>query len=515
LALLLFAVTCAAITATRIVNTTLGPVAGFDEGPVSIFRNIPYGEDTAKTRFKPPNPAKPWTELKSCVDRGNIALQPFNVTIPGQSQSEDCLNLNVFASQNDEGMRPVLVWLHPGDYDHDSGNNVKYDGRDLAVKRNAIVITINHRLGGFGFLYLGNTGKEYEQGNAGLLDIVLALKWVQDNINNFGGDKDKVTLFGQGGGAAKISTLMAMPAAKGLFRSVWLMSGHQITGRTKLHAQQTADEILAQVVGSSREEKLKNLDTMPTEQLQKLFAGIGTRWTPLIDGTTLLRDPFSPNAPEESRSVSMMMSSTYDETRSTLGKDHPQLFNLQWDQVPVQLDIFASNFLGGLNTTTLTAQYREQDPDSSPSDVFFHITTTAMFWHPMLIQAEARARQTGAAPIWIYYFDWRSPAQGGKWGAGHGYDLPFVFAEQESFPETAGWPQTYELMEWLSRALVFFARDGKPELQRVENIKEWPTYTIPSRQSVLFDNTYVMLRKDDRAWERKLFENVTYVQPGT
>jgi para-nitrobenzyl esterase len=423
------------------------------------------------------------------------------------------LNLNIYAGEIDDGLRPVLVWLHPGGYDKNSANDERYDGTNLCLKRNVVVVTINHRLNGFGYMYLGGISPEYEQGNVGQLDIALALKWIRNNIHSFGGDKDSITLFGQAGGGSKISTLLAMPAAKGLFHRAWTMSGQQITGRTVQHAEQTTETILEQVEGSTPEEKLETLQNMSTDELRRTMGDSETQWTPVVDGISLPRDPFSPTAPELSRDVPMVLGNTYDETRNVFGSSQERFFNLTWDYVSVELDKAVRPYLGNLSSDDVVAQYRKNYPKYSPSDVFFAATTACRSWHSMLIEADTRARQTGGAPVWVYYFNWTSPYADGKWGASHGIDVPFVFANPDSTVETRGFMGAEEMGEWLSRGLTYFARDGKPHVPRTST--HWAPYTIQERKALLFGNWAIDEISDDRSWERKLFENVPYLQPGT
>src|ERR1700744_492631 len=221
-----------AATESTLVNTTNGPITGFLDGTVKVYKNIPYGRDTTTTRFQPPKTPTPWTAPLNCSTYGNIAPQPLNQKVAGRVQSEDCLNLNVWTPALDSARRPVLVWFHGGGYEHMTSNDDMYDGARLARKRDVVVVTVNHRLNGFGYMYLGGASADFAAGNVGQLDLVLALQWVQDNIERFGGGGRSVTIFGQSGGGAKCATLMAMPAAKGLFHRVWTMSGQQITGRT-------------------------------------------------------------------------------------------------------------------------------------------------------------------------------------------------------------------------------------------------------------------------------------------
>jgi para-nitrobenzyl esterase len=412
-----------AIVATDIVQTTNGPVIGFASGgnsSVQVFKNIPYGADTSKTRFTPPSPPIKWTQPKNCTAFGPAAPQPAGREIPGLTQSEDCLNLNIWTPALDNKTRPVLVWFHGGGYDSMTSNSATYDGTKLAAKRDVVLVTVNHRLGGFGYMYLGLLNPYYRRGNPGQLDLILALEWVRDNIEMFGGDKNSVTIFGQSGGGAKCATLMAMPEAKGLFHRVWTMSGQQITGRTMRHANETTLQVLGKMEGGgSPREKLSKLFTMPIDELRKIMAGQGNGWTPVVDGVTLPVDPFFPTANEQSRKIPMVIGNTYDETRSLLGGPSSKYFQLKWEEVPDELEKTVRQFLGNMSTSDVVSAYRKEYPAYSPSDVFFSATTAARSWKSMLVEAESRAKQI-ASPLWVYYYRWKSPLEGGKMGAAHG-----------------------------------------------------------------------------------------------
>ncbi len=256
-------------------KTRYGTISGTLEDGINVFRSIPYGADTAPVRFQAPLPPTPWTGVKvlrrlhharaathgAARPQGSIRAQPRSgrhaaagsrprVAPEAGVESEDCLHLNVFTpALRDHRKRPVLVYFHGGAYNNGSVNSPLYDGKRLCHRGDVVVVTVNHRLNAFGFLYLaGIDPKQYpDSGNVGMLDLVLALKWVRENIAEFGGDASRVLIFGQSGGGAKCATLMAMPAGHGLFHRVMTMSGQQVKGasidiaskRTEVDAGQT------------------------------------------------------------------------------------------------------------------------------------------------------------------------------------------------------------------------------------------------------------------------------------
>jgi para-nitrobenzyl esterase len=502
---------------TVAVQTTNGPITGYVDPTTSvqIFKNVPFGADTATTRFKAPKPPPPWVEPKACIEYGNVAPQPWNQKIAGRVQSEDCLNLNLWTPALDGKKRPVLVWFHGGGYEHMTSNDPTYEGTKLASKRDVVVVTVNHRLNGFGYMYLGGVSDEFKVGNPGQADLILALQWIQDNIEKFGGNKDSVLIFGQSGGGAKCATLMAQPDAKGLFHRVWTMSGQQITGRTRFHAEQTAREVLANAGGANPVEQLSNLLKMPMEDIRKAMGGGGQKWTPLVDGISLPRDPFYPTANEQSKDIPMVIGNTYDETRSLIGSNKRNYFNLTWDAVPQTLETTVKSFIGNMSGDYIVTEYRKQYPQYSPSDVFFAASTAARSWKSMVVESDIRAKQPNS-PLWVYYLRWKSPFEGGKWGAAHAFDIPLVFANSDAMKQTKG-SQTADLLgEEVSKLITNFARTGEPGLglEKEPGIPAWPRYTIEGRKSMIFDEI-LEIHDDDRGWERKFFEGVEYIQPGT
>ena len=304
------------------VDTSAGKIRGLVIDKVNAFKGIPYGASTdGDRRFLPPVKPEGWTGIKDTLEWGPEAPQvsphteipEVRATIPGTGMSEDCLRLNVWTAgfgRNDK--RPVMVWLHGGGFTSGNGSYTMYDGTNLAKKRDVVAVTINHRLNSFGFLHLAGIGgaKFAQASNVGMLDAIAALQWVHDNIANFGGDPNNVTIFGQSGGAGKVSTLLAMPGAKGLFHRAIVQSGSNLKGVSVADATKSAQALMAKL-------NVKTADDLQQVPMDQLIAATtatqGLRLAPVVDGHTLPRDPFSPDAPAQSADVPVLLGTTETE----------------------------------------------------------------------------------------------------------------------------------------------------------------------------------------------------------
>ena len=513
-----------------VAATNSGSVRGFINEGVFVFKGIPYGDDTALHRFQPPTRPVPWVGVRDAVAFGPQAPQatPSQVPRAGRGMfspldeispvnSEDCLHLNVWTpGLRDNGRRPVMVYLHGGGYSNSSSNGPVYDGVRLVKRGDVVVVTLNHRLNLFGYLYLAQIGGSTfaDSGNVGQLDLILALEWVRDNIGEFGGDPRNVMIFGQSGGGAKCATLMAMPRARSLFHRVATMSGQQLTATTPEHATATAQTVLAAL--GVNQKSLGDLRDPLKFPMEKLVAAsrVGTYYGPVHDGRALPRDPFSPEAPLLSSRIPMMLGSTHDETRILVGSGNSSLFALSWAEVPSRLEEFRP-FLGTLKTETIVALYRQWYPAYSPTDVFFSATTAFRSWHGLVLESERRAAQPGLkgpGPTWVYEFDWKSPVDGGKWGATHGLDIPFAFdTVQSARSMTGSSPEAQALASQMSDTFIAFARNGDPNNSA---IPKWPRFDLTSRATLCWD-TQSETKNDPRGDERRLLSQVPYVQPGT
>jgi len=505
-----------------IAITTAGKVRGFVDSGVNVFKGIPYGDDTSKHRFMPPARPLPWAGQRDALAFGPQAPQPIHART-GRStfspldeenpiNSEDCLHLNVWtAGLRDGRKRPVMVYIHGGAYSSSSSNGPVYDGVRLVKRGDVVVVTLNHRLNLFGYLYLAKLGGPHfaDSGNVGQLDLVLALEWVRDNIAEFGGDPSRVLIFGQSGGGAKCATLMAMPVARGLFHRVITMSGQQLTATVPEHATATSEAVLT-ALGLTHA-TIDDIRDPAKVSMERLIAATraGKYFGPVHDGRTLPNDPFSPAAPALSADVPMVLGNAHDETRLLIGSANPALFSLTWEQLPAELEHYRQ-FLGTFKTEEIVTDYRRWYPSYSPSDVFFAVTTAFRSWHGMVIESERRAEQHG--PTWAYNFAWRSPVDGGRWGAPHTMDIPFAFDNVKlAGPMTGGGPDAQKVADQVSETFIAFARTGDPNNR---SIPRWPHFDLEHRATMIWDLT-ARVEDDPRGEERKLIEQATYVQPGT
>ncbi len=513
LALSNFLPATAAFTASSshsVATTRAGKVGGVRVDGVHVFRGVPYGADTRRRRFRAASPPDAWKGVRDALEYGPACPQPD----AREPISEDCLHLNVWTpALRDQGKRPVLVYFHGGEFSSGSGSSALYDGVRLCKRGDVVVVTVNHRLNVFGHLYLARiAGEAYAMsGNVGVLDLVQALTWVRDHAQEFGGDPDCVSVFGQSGGGAKIATLMAMPAARGSFHRAMTMSGQQITASGPRSATLRAHACLATMkIAPTDIDALLSLDTQAlidaTHAADPTLAGRSVYFGPVLDQRVLPRHPFYPDAPPQSRDIPMIIGNTRDETRAFYHGD-PNVHALTWEQLPERL--LAAVHVD-IDPDYVIAEYRKFYPQYSATEVFFAATTAGRSWRGAIIEAELRAAQ--GAPVYAYQLNYRSPLDGGRYGAMHGMDIPLVFdnvAQPGSL--TGAGSDAQKTADYMSSALLAFARTGNPDHA---GLPEWPPYTPSDRATMLFD-AEPKLAHDPRGAERRLFAQVPYIQRGT
>jgi len=531
-----FAGAASASADSPIAKTQYGKISGALEDGINVFLSIPYGADTAPVRFQAPLPPTPWTGIKTCDTfttrapqlialRGLAnfssapSLGPAGMTPPGSRprvapeagiQSEDCLHLNVFTpGLRDHRKRPVLVYFHGGAYNNGSVNSPLYDGKHLCRRGEVVVVTVNHRLNAFGFLYLAAIDpKQYpDSGNVGMLDLVLALKWVRDNIAEFGGDASRVLIFGQSGGGAKCATLMAMPLAHGLFHRVMTMSGQQVMGASIEIASKRTDAMLDKL-GISKA-NLTDLKPMPWEKIQAAAAATSSDWLPVVDHVVLPRNPFTPDAPPLSEHVPMILGNTHDETAV------PWRGTLTWADAPTALHNAVAIYLGPYTAEQVIAKYRTFYPDKSPIDIVVAAATAFRAWPGQVLEAERRARNPQSQPrTWVYQMNWHRNAPGAR--AMHTIDIPFMFDNLDAAPGQIGTsPEdlaaAQPLADAMSGMLIHYAATGNPNHP---GLPAWPAYDLKQRNTMIWDNP-PRIEQDPRGEERRYAAGSPYRQPGT
>lgn len=487
-----------------------GRLAGQTEDGIHVFRGIAYGADTAPRRFQPALPELPWRGVRDALEYGAAAPQAGSDG-PG---SEDCLYLNIWTpALRDGGKRPILLYIHGGAYNNGSGSDPLYDGGNLARRGDAVVVTVNHRLNLFGYLYLAQLGDTSlaDSGNVGQLDLIQALHWIRQHAAEFGADADNITVFGQSGGGAKIATLMAMPAAKGLFHRAWTMSGQQVTAAGPRAATQRTQLVLGHF-GVTDPDALRSMPAAKLLEAVKLrdpsrVESTGLYLGPVLDARNLPVHPFWPEAPAQSAHIPMVIGNTHDETRAFLGND-PGNHTLTWDDLPARLE---TQQYVDLLPSVVIAEYRRLYPHYSPSEVFFAATTAGRSWRGAVEELEARARQ--GAPTWAYQLDWYDrDGDAAPLRAFHTLDIPLVFGNlQQPSSRTGSSAGAQGVANAMSDALLAFARHGDPGHP---GIPSWQQYALDRRQTMLFD-TDCVLADDPRGGERRLYQQAPFIQRGT
>jgi len=498
-----------------IVETTAGKVRGFTSSGIHTFKGIPYAATTAgKARFMPPAKPAPWSGIRSCMWYGPTCPQPpragwandenaFLFQWDDGQPGEDCLRLNVWtAGLNDGRKRPVMVWLHGGGFTAGSGQEQPaYHGESLSRRGDVVVVTLNHRLGVLGFLNLSEYGSKYaDSANVGMLDLVAALEWVRDNIAQFGGDPGNVTIFGQSGGGAKVSTLMAMPAAKGLFHKAVVQSGSGLRMVQSEDSARLAAAVLSELgLGKSQVDKLQEL---PVSQLIAAMIAVGkkiptspapppgviaprTGWGPTVDGRILPSDPFDPKAPNISANVPMLIGTVLNESSPSMSD--PQAELLTEEEMLKQL---TKTF--GSRAGRILEAARKVYPNAKPvelSGLIARPRTNA------IIQATRKIEQK-AAPAYMYLFAWKTSVLDGRPRAFHCSEIPFVFynTDRSAFA-TGGGDEARELAAKVSDAWINFARKGDPNHP---GLPSWPVFNPRQGPVMVFDNTCEVKSDPDR-----------------
>lgn len=493
-------------SASPLAQTIHGKVRGTREEGVLVFRGIRYGADTATTRFAAPRPPQPWEGVADALEYGNSARQIptgsggglFNswTRVPTPALDEDCLFLNVWTpALRDGGKRPVMVWFHGGGFSSGSGSSTAYEGVRLANRGDVVVVTVNHRLNMFAHLYLAGYGEQFaDSGNAGILDLIASLEWVRDNISEFGGDPDNVLIFGESGGGAKVSVLMAMDAARGLFHRAVIQSGPRLSNMAPDAAAAGAWALVEQLGLTA--ETIDEITTLPAERIEAAAAAVvaagGTAsWTgPVNDGRNFTREPFDPDAAPQSASVPLLIGTTRTEMSLLAGAARPELFDLTWETLPAAIAVLKPE----AEAASVISGYRALNPEIDAPELYFTAATDDRFLRGSVTLADRKARQAGA-PVYFYLFNWNTPVDGGKWKSPHALEIGFVFDNVANSASMSGvGAEQQDIADMMSEAWIAFARGGDPNNA---NLPKWDPYT-PDRRATMIIDTVPALADDPR-----------------
>lgn len=490
-------------------KTTHGQLRGAVEDGLHIFKGVPYaGSPAAGNRFKAPPDLKPWTGVRDALAYGPQSMQNPDPAWPKEWQpapaSEDCLFLNVWTPGLRDGKRrPIMFYSHGGGFATGNGGagvfpqNLSHDGASLARSYDVVVVTHNHRLNLFGYLYLGDLlGEEYAaSGAAGMLDIAAALAWVRQNAEVFGGDPANIMIWGESGGGAKTSTLVGLPAAQGNFHKASIESGATLRLRTKEAAAEAALTILSRL--GLEKSRARELLTVPAEKLleaQRPAPGAGPRpggapgaisgaslgFSPVVDGHYIPAHPFDPVAPPSAVKIPILVGTNKDETIFMM-RGNPGLFSLDDEGLRKALEPSL-----GEKTSSVLEVYRKSRPGASPTDLYVAITTARWMGMNAITLAERKVAQNGA-PVFMYVFAFESeaPAAAGVTypaKAAHAAEIPFKF----NHPERASSKRDdrFKAARNMSRAWASFARTSNPSH---DEIPPWPAYTLDKRATMFLD----------------------------
>jgi para-nitrobenzyl esterase len=506
-----------------IVETTAGKVRGYTRNGTQTFKGIPYaGSTEGKARYLPPVKPTPWAGTRSSMQYGYDCPQgprggwandeeawmfSWDDGIPG----EDCLRVNIWTPGNDSKKRPVMVWLHGGGFQAGSGQELKsYDGERLSRRGDVVVVSLNHRLGMLGHLNLAAYGEPYSSSaNLGMLDLVAALEWVRDNIGNFGGDPGNVTIFGQSGGGGKVSTLMAMPSAKGLFHRAIVQSGSMTRGSSVERSAKIAADVLFELgLSGSQVSQLHEISYQKLIEAGRTVQRKNTRpglpdirrmadtlvWAPVVDGNVLPRHPFDPDAPALSARVPMLVGTVLNEFLN--GINHPEYESMTEDEVKER-----ASKTHGDQSAHIIEVFRQAHPKEKPFDILSRIQAAGVR-QGAVTQCERKAAQ-GAAPAYLYWFTWKTPVLDGRPRAFHCAELAFCFDNTERCENMTGdVPEARALAAQVSEAWIHFARTGNPNHS---GLPAWPAFTAEKCPSMIFDSPCEMKINPDTA-ERKAID---------
>jgi para-nitrobenzyl esterase len=511
-----------------VVETTHGKVRGFVLRGVNHFLGIPYGADTSgANRFMPPQKPKPWTDIYPALWWGNSAPQNMENRYANKyasfrdrwnydDVSEDCLRINVFTPAiNDGKKRPVMFWIHGGGFT--AGNGIEqdgYNGENFARFGDVVFCSMNHRLGPLGFTNFAGVGggKFAQSGNVGMLDLVAALEWVRDNIEKFGGDPANVTIMGQSGGGAKVTTLTAMPAAKGLIHRAVVLSGAGTKSGDKDYSEKLGAYVLKEAgltpaqIGKLQEMPWKDYYAIATKAQQKLAAemakagtapaGMRRGFSPVVDGVVLPQHPYFPEASPTAAGVPMIICSTFNE-------QSPSSFDASLEAITLEQVVervkeragFGAGF--GDKAKEVVDAYAKAFPDMKPIDIW---TLASSNRAGVVSLADAKVKQPPG--VYVAWFGWHPPLFDNRLRAFHCIDICFWFYNTDlMLSHTGGGARPRKLSTTMASYLLQFMKTGDPN---GGNLLAWPKYTTANGEVMVLNDACEVKNDPDREARKAL-----------
>lgn len=516
-------VSIVASAGSAVADTEYGKIKGYIRNDIFTFKGVPYGADTSgANRFMPPQKPTAWSDTRDCLVYGPISPQkPDNGWLQQEYgflyqwidgfQDEYCLRLNVWTPSITDGKkRPVMFWIHGGGFfSGSSQEHPSYDGENLSKLGDVVVVSINHRLNIFGYLDLSAYGTQYaSSGNVGMLDIVAALQWVRNNIQNFGGDPGNVTIFGQSGGGTKVITLMAMPAANGLFHRAVSQSNSIVQVATPAYAKQITEHILADL--NIDHTNLADLHKIkPTRLVEAIAvaerimgsavpAGVGrSGLQPVVDGVILPSHPFDPAAPALSANVPFMVGTTRNEASASI--NNAAIENLDEAGLKAKL-----NQKYGTKADHIYSTLRKVHPDVKPVEILSFLSAQ----NPMAYLTASRKAAQKAAPVYLYMFAWHTPQLDGRPRSFHCSEIPFAFANTDRCENYTGASKAArKLGDKVAKAWINFARYGNPNHG---GLPQWPQFEDSNGAMMVFNDKCRVMNDPDgeaRVLLQRLFYN--------
>jgi para-nitrobenzyl esterase len=492
-----------------IANTEYGKVRGFILRGINNFLGIPYGADTSgKNRFMPPQKPAPWADIKPTVWWGNSAPQIMEKRYSNayasfvdhwnyDDVSEDCLKLNVWTPAVDTQKRPVIVWLHGGGFVN--GNAIEqdgYHGENISRLGNVVFCSLNHRLGALGYSHLKAVGGSPASGNVGNLDLVAALEWVKNNISNFGGDPTNVTIIGQSGGGSKVTTLMNMPSAKGLFHKAVVLSGGSLAGLNKDYAEKLGQKIMEEA--GLKPGEIEKLQLIPwreyidiadkavvkmADEAKKMNIQRGG-FSPVADGEYLNSGAFFRDKNHFSADIPMIICSTFNEQSPS--RTDATLENITLDGVKEKIK---PRF--GEKSSEIVEAYAKNFPKARPIELWSMIISNRK---NAIATADTKISQQ-KAKVYLAWFGWQPPLFDGRIRAFHCDDICFWFYNTDlMLTHTGGGKRPKALSEKMAKTFLNFVKTGNPN---GGGLPTWKEYSTENCETMVLDDTPALVNNPD------------------